>query len=63
MVAELLRISPSITIQEQHRTGDHKWWVTDNSKFMARYPTWQVKHSIGETIEEIAAQEVRSFQS
>jgi CDP-paratose 2-epimerase len=25
MVAELLRISPSITIQEQHRTGDHKW--------------------------------------
>ena len=28
------------------RTGDHIWWISDNSKFQKHYPKWKIKFSI-----------------
>jgi CDP-paratose 2-epimerase len=38
---------------DQHRVGDHLWWITDVAKFKAHYPQWQYKFGIEETIRQI----------
>ena len=30
----------------KERTGDHIWWITDNSKFQKHYPKWKIKFSL-----------------
>jgi CDP-paratose 2-epimerase len=35
------------------RAGDHRWWITNNSKFKSHYPQWQSRFGIEETIEQI----------
>jgi len=42
-------------IIENPRVGDHKWWITDNSKFISHYPNWSIKFSLNEIISEISA--------
>ena len=37
----------------QERSGDHKWYITDVSKFKGHYPSWDVMYSIDMIIEEI----------
>ena len=32
--------------EEQNRVGDHIWWISDNSKFSAHYPEWQVAYDV-----------------
>jgi CDP-paratose 2-epimerase len=39
--------------QEQNRTGDHIWWVSDVSKFRADYPNWQLKYNVPAILREI----------
>lgn len=41
------------TYQDVNRIGDHKWWISDNSKFRGHYPEWSVTHSLETTITEI----------
>lgn len=38
---------------EKERIGDHKWWITDFSKFKKHYPTWVITHSLDDIILEI----------
>ena len=38
---------------DKARTGDHIWWITDNSKFQAHYPRWKLTYDITRIIEEI----------
>jgi CDP-paratose 2-epimerase len=37
----------------EHRTGDHKWWISDNSKFCRDYPSWQLEYDVPEILQEI----------
>jgi CDP-paratose 2-epimerase len=37
----------------QARLGDHKWWITNNSKFQADYPHWKINKSLEDIIHEI----------
>ncbi len=39
--------------QDQNRTGDHIWWVSDVSKFRSHYPQWQLQHDIPGILREI----------
>lgn len=39
---------------KEHRTGDHKWWITDNSKFKKDYSNWKITKSLSDIINEIA---------
>ena len=41
------------TYREQSRTGDHIWWVSDNSKFAAHYPEWRQKYDVRAILHEI----------
>jgi len=42
---------------ENPRVGDHKWWISDLSKFESKYPNWKVTRNsyqiIDETIEAL----------
>ena len=35
------------------RKGDHRWWVTDNSRFMRDYPNWKITYSLSDIYEDI----------
>ncbi|MBS1809107.1 MAG: WecB/TagA/CpsF family glycosyltransferase [Acidobacteria bacterium] len=39
--------------QDQNRTGDHIWWVSDVSKFQSHYPNWQLRYDVPAILREI----------
>jgi len=39
---------------DEPRKGDHKWWVTDMTKFRQRYPGWQMQWDIDRIFGELA---------
>ncbi len=43
------------TYSDEHRSGDHIWYVSDLSKFKAHYPKWDITRSVPEILEEIYA--------
>lgn len=43
----------SWTYEEQNRTGDHIWYVSDVAKFEGHYPGWQCRYDLRRTLEEI----------
>ena len=38
---------------KKNRTGDHIWYITDNTKFKKHYPKWKIKYSLDKIIEEM----------
>jgi len=48
---------------EQHRVGDHIWYVSDTRKFQCHYPEWQQRFGIREIIEQIAYAAMTSVES
>lgn len=40
------------------RVGDHKWWITDNGKFMTHYPQWAPEHGTDAILSAIYARAV-----
>ena len=38
--------------------GDHKWWITDNSKFKKDYPKWKIRIKLNSIIDEL----INTFQ-
>ena len=38
---------------EDNRSGDHIWYISDLSKFKAKYPSWSIKHNIPQILAEI----------
>jgi len=38
---------------DENRIGDHKWWITDNSKFINDYPNWKITKNLSDIIKEI----------
>ena len=45
------------TYAENHRVGDHMWWISDVSKFSRDYPGWGYTYGIRDIIREIAEDE------
>ena len=43
----------SWSYEETNRTGDHIWWIGDNSKFQAHYPEWQLEYGVERILKEI----------
>jgi len=42
------------SISDKVRTGDHKWWISDLTKFKTHYPSWRIKYGIEDIIRCIA---------
>ena len=41
---------------EQHRSGDHKWWISNVNKFKSHYSKWEYSINLQTIIEEIGSQ-------
>ncbi len=39
--------------QNQNRTGDHIWYITNNKKFKKHFPKWKIKYSLENIIEKM----------
>ncbi len=53
MIQNILRRSMIYSLSEDHRSGDHIWWVTDVSKFQRDYPKWKYRYGLSEIIQEM----------
>jgi CDP-paratose 2-epimerase len=47
--------SLSYSISDIARVGDHRWWITDTSKFTMRFPNWKVTKNSFQIIDETIA--------
>lgn len=53
IIEKELKIKIKINYYRQHRTGDHKWWITNNQKFKKDYPKFKITYNIKKIIEEL----------
>ena len=53
-IAESLTGRPmDVTYQDQNRTGDHIWWVSDVRAFREAYPEWRYQYDINSIMADI----------
>lgn len=52
-IEKKLKIKISKKILKKPRTGDHQWYITDNSKFKKHYPSWKQIYNIDKILDEI----------
>jgi CDP-paratose 2-epimerase len=43
---------------DEHRVGDHVWWIGDNGRFQSHYPEWRLEYDVRRILEEIHAANV-----
>jgi len=43
------------TYVDQHRVGDHIWWIGDNAKFAAHHPGWTLTYDVPAILAEMYA--------
>lgn len=41
------------TYVDEHRVGDHQWWISSNARFQAHYPQWRLTYDIPAILTEI----------
>jgi CDP-paratose 2-epimerase len=41
------------SLSEEHRTGDHRWWISDVEAFRRDHPEWEIEHGIEDILREI----------
>jgi CDP-paratose 2-epimerase len=49
------------TLSDDARMGDHMWWISDVSDFMADYPGWSVEYDVPATLREIHDENVERW--
>ncbi len=52
-VGKIVGKKPKIIFQKKARAGDHKWWISNYSKFKKNYSSWDVKYSVDDIIIDI----------
>jgi len=52
-IEKILNTKAKINIIDKNRLGDHKWYITDNSHLMDRYPNWKITKDLNSIIEDI----------
>jgi len=53
MIEEISGKKLHYTFSDTPRIGDHKWWISDISKFRSDYPTFSIKRGIKTIIQEM----------
>lgn len=43
----------NVVYNNEHRNGDHIWYISDVSKFESHYPQWKYTYNNDKIIEEI----------
>jgi CDP-paratose 2-epimerase len=54
LAEEIVGRKLNVSYCDQARSGDHIWYVSDVRAFRRDYPEWTYRHSLRETVEQIA---------
>jgi CDP-paratose 2-epimerase len=67
---EAIRMSEEIagrrlnwTYSQEHRIGDHRWWISDLGQFEADYPDWSIRYGIEEILTEMYEQNLERWMA
>jgi CDP-paratose 2-epimerase len=41
------------SLSDEHRVGDHRWWISDVGAFKRDHPGWDIEHSIEDVLRDI----------
>lgn len=50
---ELLGEPMDVVYQNESRSGDHIWYISDVRKFQSHYPTWSYRYTLRDIVEQI----------
>ena len=53
IIEEITRVKMKFSILKKARVGDHKWYISNNSKFKYKYSKWDLQFSLRDIIREI----------
>ena len=53
LIENISGIKSNYKILKKNRTGDHIWYITNNSKFKTDYPHWKLKYNLNSIIDQI----------
>ena len=53
LVEELTGRAMNWAYRDQHRVGDHVWWISDVRRFQSHYPDWHLTYGLRRTLAEI----------
>ena len=51
------------TLSQQHRTGDHRWWISDLRPFIADHPGWRLSYGLKDILREVHDQNAERWLS
>jgi len=60
---EITRKKINCLYNDQHRTGDHIWYISDTQKFSSHYPEWRITKNVRVIMEEIFAENKNRWYS
>lgn len=52
-IEQCLGYQGHVRYMDEHRVGDHIWYISDVTKFRQHYPEWSYQYSIDDIIEEL----------
>lgn len=52
-ISEICQKNLEVNLKSSNRLGDHKWYITDFSKFRHDYPEWNITFSVDQILEEM----------
>lgn len=61
MCQEITGRELNYTYSEEHRSGDHIWYISDLSKFKSHYPDWDISYDVPQILEQIYAQDAKRW--
>jgi len=53
----------SYSLNEQARSGDHIWWISDVTKFRSHFPAWSFRYTLDDILEDLADAARRRMRS
>ncbi len=53
LIQELSGNELDVQYSETARTGDHKWYISDLSRFQTHYPDWSIQRNISDILQEM----------
>ena len=51
----------SYEISDQHRSGDHIWYITSLEKFRNHFTNWKICYNLEETVKEIYSNNIKRW--
>lgn len=63
LIEELTSRRMNVSYTDQHRIGDHIWYVSDTRKFQSHYPDWSYRYDLRTTVEQIIESQARRGHS